>query len=418
MSSDEEIYIAPPPNLFSRPSTSKCMPEVIVIDSDSDPEPEPPKLAKKEEFTSRVLRSSKRPLSIYGGHTKKPIPPLLPISLIKKKPKHPKPQPKTEVETVQPIKEEENSAEDAHINKFLVIKELKLRKGPLKLFVDIDPQLKGKWYLASLDGEAEAAGINVRPDSFLEGTGLLLWSKAEESTLVSAQGKMELTPPEVRCPHGLYICEMVDAVPRVRDKVLVNHIKNIEAIACCKLTLVLFGYKEYFRTACKRYPVVKGFDIETAIGDLIISTNCDAIIIDEPSELVMTVLKFNKGFTSLYKYEPMNAISENAEFFMNEFNRRCVPVDDDGVGLARLWQQMVSVLPLTSLESARAVCAKYKSLRSLYEALFTPKGFKSIASIDAPRTILSGRRVKKLGPEMAERLKTLLMEKDPTVIVR
>ncbi|XP_061382230.1 uncharacterized protein LOC133319929 [Danaus plexippus] len=229
---------------------------------------------------------------------------------------------------------------------------------------------------------------------------------------------MELTPPEVRCPHGLYICEMVDAVPRVRDKVLVNHIKNIEAIACCKLTLVLFGYKEYFRTACKRYPVVKGFDIETAIGDLIISTNCDAIIIDEPSELVMTVLKFNKGFTSLYKYEPMNAISENAEFFMKEFNRRCVPVDDDGVGLARLWQQMVSVLPLTSLESARAVCAKYKSLRSLYEALFTPKGFKSIASIDAPRTILSGRRVKKLGPEMAERLKTLLMEKDPTVIVR
>ncbi|OWR54830.1 hypothetical protein KGM_207126 [Danaus plexippus plexippus] len=113
MSSDEEIYIAPPPNLFSRPSTSKCMPEVIVIDSDSDPEPEPPKLAKKEEFTSRVLRSSKRPLSIYGGHTKKPIPPLLPISLIKKKPKRPKP--------------------DAHINKFLVIKELKLRKGPLKV---------------------------------------------------------------------------------------------------------------------------------------------------------------------------------------------------------------------------------------------------------------------------------------------
>ncbi|XP_061381994.1 uncharacterized protein LOC133319962 [Danaus plexippus] len=362
MSSDEEIYIAPPPNLFSRPSTSKCMPEVIVIDSDSDPESEPPKLAKKEEFTSRVLRSR---------HTKKPIPPLLPISLIKKKPKRPKPQPKTEVETVQPIKEEENSAEDAHISKYLVIKELKLRKGPLKLFVDIDPQLKGKWYLASLDSEAEAAGINVRPDSFLEGTGLLLWCKAEESTLVSAQGKMELTPPEVRCPHGLYICEMVDAVPRVRDKVLVNHIKNIEAIACCKLTLVLFGYKEYFRAACKRYPVVTGIDIETAIRDLRISTKRDAFIIDEPSELVMTVLTFNKGLTSLYKYEPMNAISENAEFFMKEFNRRCVPVDDDGVGLARLWQQMVSVLPLTSLESARAVCAKYKSLRSLYEALFT-----------------------------------------------
>ncbi|CAG9558891.1 unnamed protein product [Danaus chrysippus] len=413
MSSDEDIHISPPPNLFSRPSTSKCVPEVIVIDSDSDPEPEPPKVSKKEEFTTRVLRSSKRSLSNIkdnsgpiAGPSKKPIPPLLPISILKKKPKPP--QPVKEKEILKKKKPKPDTEDDAYEP---------IRLDPLELFVDMDPQLKDKWYLASLDSEAEAARIKVRPDSFLEGTGLLLWSKAEESTLVSVQGKVELTPPEVRCPHGLYICEMAFAAPRVRDKVFINHIKSLTAIACCKLTVVLFGYKEYFRTACKRYPVVTDFDIETVIGDLLIDTKCDALIIDEPSELVQTVLQCNKGFISHYKYEPTNAISENAEFFMNGFKKRCVPVDEDGVGLARLWQQMLSVLPLTTLETARALCTKFKTLRTLYEAVFTTAGLKSIANVNAPRTILTGSRVKKLGPEMAERLMTLLASEDPTVVV-
>lgn len=38
-----------------------------------------------------------------------------------------------------------------------------------------------------------------------------------------------------------------------------------------------------------------------------------------------------------------------------------------GNGLSRLWQQMLAILPNSSLEISRAICAKYRTPLELYE---------------------------------------------------
>lgn len=54
------------------------------------------------------------------------------------------------------------------------------------------------------------------------------------------------------------------------------------------------------------------------------------------------------------------------EFFAGD-NKDCVKIDKDGNGLNRLWNQMLRMFPLASLETAEAITSLYPTMHSLME---------------------------------------------------
>lgn len=56
---------------------------------------------------------------------------------------------------------------------------------------------------------------------------------------------------------------------------------------------------------------------------------------------------------------------ENEYFAVD--NRDCVKIDKDGNGLNRLWNQMLRMFPLASLETAEAITSLYPTMHSLME---------------------------------------------------
>lgn len=48
-------------------------------------------------------------------------------------------------------------------------------------------------------------------------------------------------------------------------------------------------------------------------------------------------------------------------------NKNCVQVDKNGNGLQRLWKQQLMSFPLSSLETAEAICMQYSSFKALAE---------------------------------------------------
>lgn len=116
---------------------------------------------------------------------------------------------------------------------------------------------------------------------------------------------------------------------------------------------------------------------------------------------------------------------ENEYFAVD--NRDCVKIDKDGNGLNRLWNQMLRMFPLASLETAEAITSLYPTMHSLMEVCdfsiycccgkkiikflqayencnTTEDGEKLLQDIPVRRAAgpLGGQR--KLGPELSKKI--------------
>lgn len=55
---------------------------------------------------------------------------------------------------------------------------------------------------------------------------------------------------------------------------------------------------------------------------------------------------------------------------MEGSKKSTVRVDKDGNGLARLWRQMLTTLPLASLETAEAIASIYPTPSALFKVIY------------------------------------------------
>ncbi|XP_050352976.1 crossover junction endonuclease EME1 isoform X2 [Nymphalis io] len=288
--------------------------------------------------------------------------------------------------------------------------------------VEIHPVLLESWFCADIQREVSACGARLKTSSTLCDTALVLWTRTIPPTLTSNDGVVQLTPSKQRCAHGLYIQTAVDIESLVISHTLADNVRRVKELAGCELTLVLFGVKEYFKmsgrkTANSRQKLITEIDLEKAITDLLVSANCDTIIVNTPNEVALTIVQFTKAIAEEPYKKSKRALDEQADFYMRGDNKKCVAVDKDGNGLSRLWQQMIAILPLSSLETSRALCAHYKTPLALYESLHTSAGVTDLANVGVSRAAVPGSKARRIGPEFARKLHTLFTAEDGNILL-
>ncbi|CAK1590037.1 unnamed protein product [Parnassius mnemosyne] len=298
------------------------------------------------------------------------------------------------------------------------------RPGECMKFIEIvmHPTFLDKWYTEDLENEIHMGGVRILSSSDLFEPGLVLWRRSVPSSLVSIYGQVNNTSPEERCDRGLYVITAQDVVTYVCEHTLVRHVAQIRDMADVKLTLVIFGVQDYFKHARKKSKqnndlVMTEMDLEMAITDLLVSTGCDAVLLDQSIELATLIMHFTKAIALAPYKKAKRECDEQAEFYMRGYNKKCVPVDKDGNGISRLWQQMIAVLPYCSLEKSRALCAKYKTPLALYETLQSPEGVRAVADLGVTRPVIPRSRVRRIGPEFARKLQILFTAEDGNTLI-
>ncbi|XP_045771035.1 crossover junction endonuclease EME1 [Maniola jurtina] len=288
--------------------------------------------------------------------------------------------------------------------------------------IEMHPVLLECWYCADIAREAGASGVKVRPSSAICDPALVLWTRSVPPTLTKNRGMVELTPSKVQCERGLYVRRLEDAAELIAEHSLSQTIQLASQLAACDLTLVLYGVKDYFKTSGRKTAnscnkLITEIDLEKAITDLVVSADCDTVVVNTPNELALTVLHFTKAVAELPHKKAKRDVDEQADFYMRGDNKKCVAVDKHGNGLSRVWQQMIAVLPMASLESSRALCAQYPSPLTMYEALLTPGGVGAVADVGVARAAVPGARARRIGPEFARKLELLFTATDGNTLI-
>ncbi|XP_073947714.1 crossover junction endonuclease EME1-like isoform X2 [Choristoneura fumiferana] len=288
--------------------------------------------------------------------------------------------------------------------------------------IELHPSLLGQWYCADLEREAAACGARVAPTPDLCDPALVLWSRRTPRGLTEIQGQMALSPSVQRCARALYVCACDAAAPLVRARSLAATIAHAKVLAGCPLTLVVHGVKDYFKSSNRRTvnssrDVITEIELEMALTDLIVSAGCDTAIVNTPNELALLVMQFTKAIAEEPHKKIKRNFDEKAEFYMRGDNKKCVPMDKDGNGASRLWQQMIAVLPGSSLETSRSICGQYKSPLALFTELQSSDGANKLAELGVSRTGVPGAKSRRLGPEFARKLRTLFTTEDGDVLL-
>ncbi|CAH2093371.1 unnamed protein product [Euphydryas editha] len=288
--------------------------------------------------------------------------------------------------------------------------------------LEIHPVLLESWFCADVQRELSASGAHLKTSSTLCDPALVLWTRLVPPSLINNDGMVELSPSKQRCNHGLYIQTAQDIENLVATKTLANRVQRVKDLAGCDLTLVLFGVKDYFKTSGRKtnnskQKLMTEIDLEKAITDLLVTAGCDTQTVNTPGELALSLVHFTKAIAEEPYKKAKRELDEQADFYMRGDNKKCVSVDKDGNGLSRLWQQMIAILPLSSLETSRALCAQYQTPLALYEALQKSTGVTDVANVGVSRAAVPGSKSRRIGPEFARKLHTLFTADDGSVLL-
>ncbi|XP_052757697.1 crossover junction endonuclease EME1 [Galleria mellonella] len=289
--------------------------------------------------------------------------------------------------------------------------------------IEMHPVLAGAWYMADVAREAAGAGCRVASAADVCEPALVMWSRHRaHRTLAAAGRQVGLSGGKERCNRALFVCEAATAAELAAGRRLACHLGSVRDMASCPLTLVIFGLNDYFKSSGRNTinsnkKLITEIDLEMAITDLLVSADVDTIVVNTPNELALLIVQFTKAIAEEPYKKSKRACDEQAEFYMRGDKKKSVPVDKDGNGLSRLWQQMIAVLPLSSLETSRSLCALYKSPLELYKALQSPNCLNELADIGVSRAAIPGSRARRLGPEFARKLHTLFTAEDGNILI-
>uniref|UniRef100_A0A2H1WLI6 SFRICE_028323 n=1 Tax=Spodoptera frugiperda TaxID=7108 RepID=A0A2H1WLI6_SPOFR len=269
--------------------------------------------------------------------------------------------------------------------------------------VVINENLLRKWYMTSVEQEVTAAGANIERQS--EERDIITWTRRLPLTLDKYFGKLK-KPNEEQCDHALCIME-VDRVTRlVQDNALARTMIEFKERLQSKLTLVVVQVEAYFKSKSGQKDM-----------NAIVTADCDVVTVETAQELAETIVRFTKAIADAPAKKAKREIDELSSFYMRGVNKNCVAITNNGAGVSQLWQQMLAVLPQSSLDISRAVCAQYKSPLAMYESLQEPDSLEHLSNLGVSRSGVAGAKQRKLGREFALKLHTLFTATSGDVIV-
>ncbi|GBP23897.1 Crossover junction endonuclease EME1 [Eumeta japonica] len=289
------------------------------------------------------------------------------------------------------------------------------------IYVEIHTKLLNEWYSAELFKEVLAAGSNILPSDDMFDPGIVMWSRKIPQKSVNSDGKLELGLITETCNRALLVRTAKEVAPLACANQLTKHVTEIAAVANCPVTLVIFGVKDYWKSLSKKSDKdvkMTEKDLEIAITDLLVSTgNCDAAKVNTASEFVQLIVQTTKAIAEAPYKHSKRACDEQADFYLRGEKKKSVSVDKEGRGLGSLWQQMLAVLPQSSLETARALTAQFPSPLALYKALSSHDSISKVADIGVCRATVPGAKPRRIGPEFAKKLHMLFTADDANLLI-
>ncbi|KAJ8710978.1 hypothetical protein PYW07_008220 [Mythimna separata] len=309
------------------------------------------------------------------------------------------------------------------------------KKGECMKYMNIEghPKLWERWYMSDVPREAAQHGARVIQTPALCNPAVIVWTRTVPRALHSEGGQVKLSPAKEPCDRALYVAELEELCEMITLHKLSPHLAQIRQLCDCKLTLLVFKENNFFKnkgqakssvqssprrkTSNSNRNQVTEIDLELALTDLMVTADVDTVIVNTASELALTIVQFTKAIAEAPIKEAKRACDEKAAFYMRGDNKNCIAVDKDGVGVGRLWQQMLAVLPHSSLEISRAICAQYKSPLELFESLQAADSIAKLADIGVSRAGVSTARTRRVGPEFARKLYTLFMASDGNQLI-
>ncbi|CAB3245556.1 unnamed protein product [Arctia plantaginis] len=330
---------------------------------------------------------------------------------------------KTNAATAKEVKKQNVTEEKAAKKKKNEMNKI-YKPGECMKYITVEghPTLWSNWWCADVSREVTAAGARVISAPKLIHNSLVMWTRTIPRTLDQENGQVKLSPVTEPCGRALYVSSVEDVAEQVSGRTLTEHVGQIRQLVDCALTLVLFGVKDFFKSPRRktlnsnRTPITE-IDLELAIADLLVTLQCDTAIVNTPNELALLIVQLTKAIAEAPHKLSTRAWEDQAQFYMKGESKNCIAMDKDGIAVGKLWQQIIAVLPHSSLETSRALCAKYRTPLELFEALQSSESVAEIADIGVSRAAVPGSKARRVGPEFARKLKILFTAEDGNAIV-
>lgn len=292
------------------------------------------------------------------------------------------------------------------------LKRPRLGGKPLKpienMYVEVHSVLAKQWYMADLERELENVGAHLSVTENLYDEQLIMWSTWKDE--ISSECDIK---------KALYILTAEMLSTNIEDGSLGFLLGQTKELTNCDITLIVFGVKEYLKN--KQTQLDEAFMSEpkllSAITDLLVKNDIDVMCVNSANELALTIVHMTKAVADASSKEERNEVDNKASFYMRGDNKNCVAVDEHGNGLTNAWQQMLAILPASSLEISRAIVNTYNRPIELYESFQESDGEQKLSELGVSRAAVPGAKPRKLGPAFAKKLRMLFTANDGNVLL-
>lgn len=249
------------------------------------------------------------------------------------------------------------------------------------------------------------------------------WKRRTQSAEIGEDGKLRAHVSSTEENQLLLIMDASEVISLIAKQALLAHVIGIRsAFDDKRISLGLYGMRNYFERSKRHKGEVKRRDFEFALTELQLMCSCCYRLIDTPQDLGNMISQFTKAIAQApYKLEKQEKYGQS-EWYMSGDNKDCVRVDKDGNGLKRLWQQHLTSLPLVRIETAEAITNKYptyEDLRQAYENCMDDDGERERMLQDLPIRRAAGplTNVRRIGPELSRKISVLYNSSDPDALL-
>ncbi|KAF5269376.1 hypothetical protein FQA39_LY08768 [Lamprigera yunnana] len=291
----------------------------------------------------------------------------------------------------------------------------------------LDSNIINEKYTGEILNSLQALGVDFKFESQII-PNTIMWISKSQPQIIDSETQIHKKDTEV--DQVLLIMNWKELIELIHSNTLLTHIDSIKSILNKKKIFILIygiqGYFNYYKrqsqkelkndtkgnskidTMYENVPKVSRKQLEYALTELQILQLCCHQFLENSKDMGEMVGHLTKSIAlipyKLAKYQKQQQL----DWFISGDNKDCVNVDKNGNGLKRLWQQQLVTFPLTRLEHAEAIMAKYPSLKSLIEECnkVNEKGEQFLKDLPIRRAAGPLTTVRKLGPELSKKVYT------------
>ncbi|XP_077296454.1 methyl methanesulfonate sensitivity 4 [Arctopsyche grandis] len=243
------------------------------------------------------------------------------------------------------------------------------------------------------------------------------WIRKNVKYSVESNGQISTDFDEEREAFIVIVYDMSEMENLLKTRTLNDSIRFLKEASNSQITVLLYGPKVYFnppKAGRKRKSKGDSINVKICENDLdyyltklLFEESVSCVKANNPEEFAQIILQFTKAVAEAPYKKEKKSLDEKADFYMRGDNKGCVKVNKEGNGLLQLWCQTLTKFPLVSLETAQAICQRFKSpcvISKTLNSISADEALKILAEIPVRRAAGPMAVTRRIGPELARKI--------------